>query len=355
MRFPFFFCYTLRFTHTHAHIHTGYRQWEQMSCIHLKKILPSLSILSPLSQPCQHNRQDRITDGSLSFFKKATKKERLIPSLFFYLAIRLHTTSTPPSLHTKLIGWKERGNGEWEGGEGWKTLCIWKCPERGVIYVCIRCRFHYGPVAQVRSFQEQRGDLIKLGLITGHTGSWETTDGGEKGCNRGRKEKKREMEAYLQPGHTHLTHRERVNCNLPSKTAVYHRQAFTWKMSGRERAEQGDIDGNKSVNICLWITVVNCEHCCLCVCLQHCFSAKMTSYSYTVHLAMHMQSLKLYMQVHACRKPRRVVWLDNHVPARDKEKVFCEKKTWAAVLHPGWPQRCSPCDWGQPGDSSLAN
>lgn len=40
-----------------------------------------------------------------------------------------------------------------------------------MIYVCIRCRFHYGPVAQVRSFQEQRGDLIKLSLITGHTGS----------------------------------------------------------------------------------------------------------------------------------------------------------------------------------------
>lgn len=32
---------------------------------------------------------------------------------------------------------------------------------------------------------------------------------------------------------------------------------------------------------------------------------------------------------------RRLVWLDNHAPAGDKEKVFCEKKTWAAVLHPG--------------------
>lgn len=112
-----------------------------------------------------------------------------------------------------------------------------------MIYVCIRCRFHYGPVAQVRSFQEHRGDLIKLGLITGHTGSWETTDGGEKRCNRGGKEKKRE-EAYLQPGHTHLTYRERVNCNLPSKTASYHRQAFSWK---RKREEQGEIDGRKSV------------------------------------------------------------------------------------------------------------
>lgn len=47
-----------------------------------------------------------------------------------------------------------------------------------MIYVCIRCRFHYGPVAQVRSFQEHRGDLIKLSLITGHTGSrGKTTDG----------------------------------------------------------------------------------------------------------------------------------------------------------------------------------
>lgn len=109
-----------------------------------------------------------------------------------------------------------------------------------MIYVCIRCRFHYGPVAQVRSFQEQRGDLIKLSLITGHTGSrGKTTDGGRErksGCSRGRKEKeergrekkKREIEeAYLQPGHTHLTHGERVNCNLPSKTAADHRQAFT--------------------------------------------------------------------------------------------------------------------------------
>lgn len=50
-----------------------------------------------------------------------------------------------------------------------------------MIYVCIRCRFHYGPVAQVRSFQEHRGDLIKLSLITGHTGSrGKTTDGGRE-------------------------------------------------------------------------------------------------------------------------------------------------------------------------------
>ena len=106
-----------------------------------------------------------------------------------------------------------------------------------MIYVCIRCRFHYGPVAQVRSFQEHRGDLIKLSLITGHTGSrGKTTDGRRERVQQrekregGEREKKkgREIEeAYLQPGHTHLTHGERVNCNLPSKTAADHRQAFT--------------------------------------------------------------------------------------------------------------------------------
>lgn len=99
-------------------------------------------------------------------------QEGFITFLFFlHLAIPLRRHLSPPSLHAKLIGWKERKrNGMEEEKEGWKTLCIWKCPERGVIYVCIRCRFHYGPVAQVRSFQEHRGDLMKLSLITGHTG-----------------------------------------------------------------------------------------------------------------------------------------------------------------------------------------
>lgn len=126
-------------------------------------------------------------------------------------------------------------------------------------------RSHYWPYGQLGNYWRRR----------------------ERVQQREKRKKKKEMEAYLQPGHTHLTHRERVNCNLPSKTAVY--QAFTWKMSGRERAEQGDIDGNKSVNICLWITVVNCEHCCLSVCLVHCFAAKMAQSSYTVYVAMHMQ------------------------------------------------------------------
>lgn len=91
-----------------------------------------------------------------------------------------------------------------------------------MIYVCIRCRFHYGPVAQVRSFQEQRGDLIKLSLITGHTGSER-----ESRERKGEKRKKREIEeAYLQSGHTHLTHRGST-LQSASKTTADHRQAFT--------------------------------------------------------------------------------------------------------------------------------
>lgn len=75
-----------------------------------------------------------------------------------------------------------------------------------MIYVCIRCRFHYGPVAQVRSFQEHRDDLIKLSLITGHTGSRETTEGGEKGCSRGRKEKKKDDRGGIFTTWTHTPH-----------------------------------------------------------------------------------------------------------------------------------------------------
>lgn len=166
---------------------------------HLKKILPNLSIISPLSQSCQHNRQDRT-----GLSPSLKKKKRGSSPLFFSISPFPSITTSPPSLHTKLIGWKERERGmgrrwrwKWRGvGGWWKTLCIWKCPERGVIYVCIRCRFHYGPVAQVRSFQEHRGDLIKLSLITGHTGS-----GGKllteerKGAAKGeKKKKKRERE-----------------------------------------------------------------------------------------------------------------------------------------------------------------
>lgn len=32
------------------------------------------------------------------------------------------------------------------------TLCIWKCPERCLIYVCIRCKFYYGTQGGLRDF-----------------------------------------------------------------------------------------------------------------------------------------------------------------------------------------------------------
>lgn len=74
-------------------------------------------------------------------------------------------------------------------------------------------------------------------------------------------ERKKRERRHIYNLNTHLTHRERVNCNLPSKTTADHRQAFAWKTSGREREEQGEKDGKKSVNMCPWITVVNCAHC----------------------------------------------------------------------------------------------
>lgn len=92
---------------------------------HLKKILPNLSIISPLRQSCQHNRQDRITGFSLSS-KGRHEKEGLIASLslFFFFSISLFPsiTTSPSSLHTKLTGWKERNGREKEmvgrGGRG---------------------------------------------------------------------------------------------------------------------------------------------------------------------------------------------------------------------------------------------
>lgn len=103
-------------------------------------------------------------------------------------------------------------------------------------------------------FPGTRGDLIRLRLITGHTGSGGKLQmrGSEGGRGRGRvqpREREEIEEAYLQPGHTHLTHRDRVNCNLPSKTAADHRQAFTWKTSGRGKTEK-----RKSLNM----SVDNC-------------------------------------------------------------------------------------------------
>lgn len=71
-------------------------------------------------------------------------------------------------------------------------------------------------MAQVRSFQEHRGDLIKLSLITGHTGSSGgrlltggcATEGRIGGRGGGGEKEKGKVErtteeAYLQPGHTH--------------------------------------------------------------------------------------------------------------------------------------------------------
>lgn len=109
VRFSFFLSRAPSFTHTH--IHTGCRQWEQMSCSHLKKILPNLSIISPLSQSCQHNRQDRITDGSLSFFEKKPQKRGT-----HHLTLFLSRHSSPPPAYK--AHWVERENEEWEGGEG---------------------------------------------------------------------------------------------------------------------------------------------------------------------------------------------------------------------------------------------
>lgn len=118
-----------------------------------------------------------------------------------------------------------------------------------MIYVCIRCRFHYGPVAQVRSFQEHRGDLIKLSLITGHTGSGgklltEERKGAAKGGKKKKKERERE-EAYLQPGHTHLTHRERSKLQSAlqdrgrSQTGVHLKDEWERKReAGRKRWQE---------------------------------------------------------------------------------------------------------------------
>lgn len=78
---------------------------------------------------------------------------------------------------------------------------------------------------------------------------------------KGEKKSKRQIEeAYLQPGHTHLTHRERVNCNLPSKKDGSGSQTGVHLKDEWER-KRGGIDGKESVNVCFWKTVVNCEHC----------------------------------------------------------------------------------------------
>lgn len=93
------------------------------------------------------------------------------------------------------------------------------------------------------------------------------------------------------------------------------------------------------------MTVVNCEHCWLVIVCQSVsqatiqqlyFSSKMASLSYCVLYVLNSKkNIYICTPVGSLGWRRRVVWLDNHVPAQDKEKVFCEKKTWAAVLHSG--------------------
>lgn len=72
---------------------------------------------------------------------------------------------------------------------------------------------------------------------------------GEKKKKRGGKKRERERR-HLQPGHTHLTHRERVNCNLPSKKDGGGSQTGVHLKEEWER-KRGGIDDNKSVNVCL--------------------------------------------------------------------------------------------------------
>ena len=91
----------------------------------------------------------------------------------------------------------------------------------------------------------------------------ETTDGWERGCNRVRKGrgKKREIEeAYLQPGHTHLTHRERVNCNLPFQDWGGSQTGVHLKDVGETERSRNWWQEKREYTVCSWITVVNCEH-----------------------------------------------------------------------------------------------
>lgn len=188
MKLNFFFFFVCFFFLSQActkHVHTGYSWWEQ-----IKKILPNLSIISPLRGSCQRNAQGRVTHRSLCISEK--KRDQKQGSHHISLWFLSFHSSPSPFTPPYRAYWVHREE-EWEDEGGWKTLCIWKCPERGVIYVCIRCRFHYGPVAQVRSFQEHQGNLIRLSLITGHTGSGGELQmrgrEGEEGCNRGRQKK----------------------------------------------------------------------------------------------------------------------------------------------------------------------
>lgn len=86
------------------------------------------------------------------------------------------------------------------------------------------------------------------------------------------------------------------------------------------KREAGGMDGEKSANICLRITAVNCEHRrALRRSLRQSDGSYFTpenahtlllllllplpSQLHTVCVAIHMRSLKIYMHAHVCRKP----------------------------------------------------
>lgn len=114
-------------SHEHTHAHTGYTQSEQMLSHHLKKILPNLSTISPLSQTCQHNRRDRITSLSLSLKKKKKrrhkKQEGFITFLSFFFSILPFlsiVTYPPPPRHPPRPSTPSSLGGKRERGMGWR-------------------------------------------------------------------------------------------------------------------------------------------------------------------------------------------------------------------------------------------
>lgn len=199
-------------------------------------------------------------------------QEGFITFLFFlHLAIPLRRHLSPhPSTQSSLGGKRERGM-------GWRRR---RRGERHYAYenVLKEVWFMYALDADSITGQWLKWDLSRNTEATWWNSvsllairaSRETTDRGS-GKKGEKKESKRQIEeAYLQPGHTHLTHRERVNCNLPSKKDGSGSQTGVHLKDEWER-KRGGIDGKESVNVCLWITVVNCEHWWgVCVCVYVC-------------------------------------------------------------------------------------
>lgn len=73
--------------------------------------------------------------------KKKQKQNNLsapttIPHCHLYITCPFSSPPPPPpsAQHSSSLGKKQDE----------MTLCIWKCPERCLIYVCIRCKFYYG-------------------------------------------------------------------------------------------------------------------------------------------------------------------------------------------------------------------